>query len=160
MITEMNSRELHRVELLAALHAQLAGGQEPLKPRLQTIPQAWRDWRMLVAVAGRLLTQIYETMPTNRLKTIEQLCANGEVVIRMKQIVKTDEFLPIHVSSLKALVNHAMAGTCTMCFEGRDFVKKCALRKALMEVAPPVDLNLGECPYRYVVEQNEEGKYL
>ena len=160
MIIEMNSRELNRVELFAALHAQLAGGEETLKPRLQTIPNAWRDWRMVEAVAGRLLTQIYQTKPTNRLRTNEHLCAHGEVVIRMKPVVKVDEFLPIHVSALKTLVNHAMAGTCTMCFEGRDFVKHCKLRKALMEVTPPVDLALGECPYRYVIEQNEEGKYI
>lgn len=160
MILDMNSRELHRVELIAAIHANLAGGEEPLKSRLQTIPHGWRDYRMILTRIGRLLTQLYETMPMNRLRMIEHLCAHGEVLIRMKPVIKTDEYMPIHVSALKTLVNHSMAGTCTMCFEGRDFVKKCPLRKALMEVTPPVDLTLGECPYRYVIEQNEEGKYI
>lgn len=160
MIMDMNSRELHRVELIAAIHAQLAGGEEPLKKRLQTISHGWRDYRMILTRIGRLLTQLYETMPENRLRYIETLCAHGEVLIRVKPAAKSDENILIPVSALKMLVNHAMAGTCTMCFEGRDKIKACQLRKALMEVAPPVDLSVGECPYRYVVEQNDEGKYI
>lgn len=78
----------------------------------------------------------------------------------LHQAAKSDENLLIPISALKVLVNHAMAGTCTMCFDGPDKVKACKLRKALMEVTPPVDLNLGECPYRYVIEQNDEGKYI
>ena len=160
MITEMNSRELHRFELIAVLDMQLHSGTELLKARLQTIPNGWRDYRMISTRLGRLVSQIYETMPTNRVRYMQTLCEYGEVLIRVRPAAKSDENMLIPISALKVLVNHAMAGTCTMCFDGPDKVKACKLRKALMEVAPPVDLNLGECPYRYVVEQNDEGKYI
>lgn len=160
MKMEMNSRELHRFELLAALDVQLTKGGEPLKSRLQTIPNGWRDFRMITARLGRLVEQIYETMPTNRVRYMQTLCEYGEILIRVRPAAKSDENLLIPISALKTLINHAMAGTCTMCFKGRDEVKACKLRKALIEVAPPQDLTLGECPYRYVIEQNEEGRYI
>lgn len=160
MIMDMNSRELHRFELIACLDMQLKGGEEVLKCRLQTIPNGWRDYRMIVSRVGRLIDQLYNTMPERRVKYMEQLCAHGEILIRVKPAAKSDENLLIPVSALKVLVNHAMKGTCTMCFDGRDGVKKCKLRKALMEAAPPVDLEKGECPYRYVVESCEEGEYI
>lgn len=156
----MNSRELHRFELIAVLDMQLHKGTEVLKNRLQTIPNGWRDYRMIATRLSRLVSQIYETLPTNRIRYMETLCAYGEVLIRVRPAAKSDENILIPVSALKMLVNHAMAGTCTMCFKGRDEVKACKLRKALIEVAPPVDLTLGECPYRYVIEQNEEGRYI
>ena len=160
MIQEMNSRELHRFELIAVLDMQLHKGTEVLKNRLQTIPNGWRDYRMIATRLARLVSQIYETLPTNRIRYMETLCAYGEVLIRVRPAAKSDENILIPVSALKVLVNHAMAGTCTMCFKGRDEVKACKLRKALIEVAPPQDLTLGECPYRYVIEQNEEGRYI
>lgn len=160
MIQEMNSKELHRFELLAALDVQLTSGQEPLKARLQTIPNGWRDFRMIGARLGRLIEQIYDTMPTNRVRYMQTLCQYGEILIRVKPAAKSDENLLLPVSALRVLVNHAMSDHCTMCFLNRDEVKACKLRKALIEVAPPVDLTLGECPYRYVVENNDSGEYI
>ena len=160
MIQEMNSRELHRFELVACLHYQIHKGQECLKSRLQTIPNGWRDWRMIDARLGRLIDQLYDTMPLNRVKYMDNLNRNGEIIIRQRQVVKTDEFVTIHVSALKEVVNRAMVGDCTICFLDKPDIKHCALRKALIECAPPVDLNLGDCPYRYVIEHCEEGKYI
>lgn len=47
MIMETNAREVHSIEFLAGLDAQLQLGQETLKERLQTIPGGWRTsaWR-------------------------------------------------------------------------------------------------------------------
>ena len=42
----------------------------------------------------------------------------------------------------------------------RAEIKGCALRKALMQIAPPKDLSLGECPYRYVVTHCDIGEYI
>lgn len=38
MIMEANAREIHSIEFLAGLDAQLVQGQETLKERLQLIP--------------------------------------------------------------------------------------------------------------------------
>lgn len=160
MIMDCNSRELHRIELLAAIDAQLQGGQEPLKARLQTIPNAWRDYRMCVSRIGRLVEQVYQTLPIKTLKHMEALCRHGEVLIRFKPVAKSDDAQLIMTSDLKELINVAMEAKCTICFEGRAGVKACRLRKALMDVAPPRDLSLGECPYRYVIENCKAGEYI
>ena len=160
MIMEMNSKELHRFELVACLDMQLTSGQEPLKARLQTIPNGWRDWRMIQARLARLVTQIYATMPEKRMKYMRSICAYGEVLIRLKPAAKSDENVLVPVSALKVLVNGAMLQKCRYCFEDRAGIKACELRKALIEAAPPIDLNMGECPYRHVVETCEEGEYI
>lgn len=162
MITEVNSREAHRIELLAALDAQLAHGEEPLKARLQTIPNAWRDYRMCVTRVGRILMQIYSTVPDRTLRHMRALCERGEVLIRFRPVVRNpaDEYQLVPTADLKLLINTAMEARCTMCFEGRAGVKACDLRKALIQIAPPQDLEKGECPYRYVVEACKRGDYI
>ena len=160
MTMEMNSRELHRFELIACLDMQLHGGQECLKTRLQTIPDGWRRYRSITAMLGRLISEIYQTMPTNRIKYMENLCAHGEVLVRIKPAAKTDENVLVPTSALKVLVNGAMLQKCRYCFEDRAGIKACELRKALIEAAPPIDLNMGDCPYRHVVETCEEGEYI
>lgn len=159
MIMDCNSRKLHRIEMIAALDAQLQGGEEPLKPRLQTIPNAWRDYRMCLTRLGRIVEQIYQTLPTKTLKHMAALCAHGEVLIRFKPVVSNDAQL-IMTGDLKELINTAMEAKCTICFEDRAGVKACRLRKALMDIAPPTDLALGDCPYRYVIEHANRGDYI
>ena len=159
MIMDCNSRELHRIELIAALDAQLQGGEEPLKKRLQTIPNAWRDYRMCLTRLGRLVEQVYHTLPTKTLKHMAALCQHGEVLIRFKPVVANDAQL-IMTSDLKELINTAMEAKRTICFEDRAGVKACRLRKALMDIAPPKDLSLGDCPYRYVIEHSDRGDYI
>ena len=160
MTMEMNSKELHRFELIACLDMQLHGGQEPLKARLQTIPDGWRRYRAITAMLARLVSEIYTTMPERRVRYMETLCAHGEVLVRIKPAAKSDENVLVPVSALREIVNRAMLQKCRYCFEDRAGIKACELRKALIECAPPIDLNLGECPYRHVVENCEEGEYI
>lgn len=160
MIMEMNSRELHRLELIAALDAQLQGGQEPLKTRLQGIPNAWRDYRMCTSRIGRIVQQLYTTVPDKTLRHMQALCSFGEVLIRLKPAARTNDLQLLMTKDIKLLVNLAMEYKCTMCFADRAEIKACELRKALMNVAPPVDTNLGPCPYRYVIEEYDAGHYI
>lgn len=161
MIMDCNSRELHRLELIAAIDAQLQGGEEPLKKRLQTIPHAWRDYRMILTRLGRILTETYATVPDKTLRHMAALVSHGEVLIRIKPVTKMpDDLQLLPTDDLKVLINTAMEAQCTMYFEDRAGVKRCQLRKALMIIAPPKDLHLGECPYRYVVEQCSRGDYI
>ena len=47
-IMEANAREIHTIEFLAGLDAQLVEGQENLRDRLRLIPNGWRDFRLAV----------------------------------------------------------------------------------------------------------------
>lgn len=47
-IMEAHGKEIKNIEFLAGLDAQLIQGQEILKERLLTIPNGWRNFRLLL----------------------------------------------------------------------------------------------------------------
>lgn len=71
---DANAREIHTIEFLAGLDAQLTSGQEHLRERLQSIPGGWRNYRLAVTTTQRVLDAIYETLPTKTLKHMMRLC--------------------------------------------------------------------------------------
>ena len=45
-IMEANCREVHAIEFLAGLDGQLSNNEQHLTPRLKSIPNAYRDYRL------------------------------------------------------------------------------------------------------------------
>ena len=56
-----NGHELHIIEYLMALDAQLNGHQDALRERLKLVPNGWRQWR-LITTATRSLEIINAAM--------------------------------------------------------------------------------------------------
>lgn len=160
MILDMNREELKRFELVACLDAQLMGAEKTMEPRLRTIPNGWRDYRMVMTRLGQLVEAIYQTMPDKAVKHMVNLLRHGEAIVRIKPIDSGHYLQPIDVRDLRVLVNLAVEAECFGCSKGRAEIKGCELRKVLMVATPPSDVNLGECPYRYVADNYPVGKYL
>ena len=87
-IMEANAREIHTIEFLAGLDAQLVEGQENLRDRLRLIPNGWRDFRLAVKSTERVLDAIYSTLPNKTLVHMQKLAQHGQIVIRPKPTVK------------------------------------------------------------------------
>lgn len=87
-IMEANAREIHTIEFLAGLDAQLVEGQENLRDRLRLIPNGWRDFRLAVTRTERVLDAIYNTLPNKTLVHMQKLAQHGQIVIRPKPTVK------------------------------------------------------------------------
>lgn len=159
-ITEMRSKELHRLEYIVALDAQLHGGEEPLKGRLQGIPGGWDDYRMIRVKLSDLVRKLYETVPTSTLKHFHALEKAGEVVIRLKTIDARGKMSCMMTSDLRMLINTCMADECAMCLKDTADIKACPLRKTLMNVAPPVNKPGRECPYSEAAIECDLGNYV
>lgn len=153
---EANGREMHAVQLLASLDEALQQYEAVLKPRVQTIPDGWRRYRVITAMTDRLVRQILAALPANRQRQMHKLISYGEIVIRLRPVTKEPEDALTTVETLKLLAEAAMEGRCAYCLEPREGIKRCKLRKALMDCLPPDDLAVGECPYRYAVEVSRE----
>lgn len=153
---EANGREMHGVQLIASLDEALQQYEPILKARVQTIPDGWRRYRAVTAMIDRLVRQILDTLPMNRKRQMNKLIDYGEIVIRLRPVVKEPEDALTTVEALKVLAEAAMEGRCAYCLEQREGIKHCTLRKALMDCLPPDDLAVGECPYRYAVEVSRE----
>ena len=157
-----NGREIHIIEFLAGLYAQVKQGEEILKDRIQKIPGAWRDYRLTSSKLEKVLGGVYATLPTKTLRHTDRLCQCGEVIIRPKPMIKMpDDVQIVGNDDLKQLINTAIASECAMCLKDAREQKKCPLRKALENIAPTAAVHEnGLCAYTDVAAGNEYGKYI
>lgn len=162
-VVEASSREVHFIEFVAGLDAQLTNGEKHLEQRLKSIPDAWRQYRIAKSSVDKVIRGLYETLPEKTQKHMTDLCARGEVVIRPKPVGKQyDDVQIVQTADLKLLINCTMAAECAMCMkEGRE-QKKCELRKALMCICPPTEFNKNStlCPYVDVANKCDVGHYI
>lgn len=161
-VRETNSKEIHTIEYLACLDKQLMDGQKYLKDRLQTIPNGWRDFRLAAKATERVLDAVYETVPDKTRLHMQRIEECGQVVIRPNPAIKLPgDVQMVMVDDLLMLINSTIASECAVCLKDKREQKKCKLRKALMNIAPPRELpKNGLCVYSEVAAQNELGKYI
>lgn len=161
-ITEANAQEIHTIEFLAGLDAQLIRGQKHLQDRLKTIPGGWRDFRLAVTTTERVIDAVYDTLPKKTLRHMNRLSDYGEIVIRPKPAIKLpDDVQIVGSGDLKQIINAAIEGHCAICVKEYADQKACPLRKALMHIAPTGAVYRdGHCAYLDVVAGNELGKYI
>ena len=157
-----NAREIHSIEFLAGLDAQLVQGQETLRDRLKLIPNGWRDYRLAVTRLERVLDAIYATLLTRTLLHMQRLCQCGQIIIRPKPAIRLpDDVQIVNTDDLRMLINAAISAECAMCVNDAAGQKSCKLRKALERIAPTAALKEnGLCAYTDVAAGNEYGKYI
>lgn len=89
------------------------------------------------------------------------LCSCGEVVIRPKPMVKYDEVQIVTTTNLRMLINVSIAAKCAFCMNRDGDVRSCEMRRALMMIAPPVEMPPdSSCPYQNVAHDNALGDYI
>ena len=156
----LNGREMQAIEYLAALDSQMVKHSETMRQRLKQVPNGWRQWRLLTAIAGKLLEQLYDTLPMKNLKHMQNICSYGEMFIRMRPISRVPEYTLVSEDDIRQLVNAAMAAECAICLRDAKEVARCPLRKCLMNIVPPEDVPAVGCGYRNVTLESDYGNYL
>ena len=148
---------------LMVLRNALASHGEAVRERLKGTPNAWRDLRLLLRLVTKTQERLLDTMPDRRAAYYWNLAQHARVVVELPGPAKKGRFIMIDEKKLAAITEAAMCGECAMCMrEGRD-VKRCLIREALLEVAPPKDVRDGHtlafgCEYRGIASAlvNEE----
>lgn len=149
-VKPLTGREMAVIEYLAAVDSKIVEAGEALRPRLKTVPYGWRQWRLMASTISRLLVALYDTMPMKNLRHMENICAHGEVLIRMRPAVRVPEYLLVNENDLRLLVNKAMGAECAVCIRDGREIDRCPLRKAMLPIAPPMDEPATGCGYRDV----------
>lgn len=157
-----NAREIHIIEFLAGLDAQLIQGQEILRDRLALVPDGWRKFRLAVTTTEKVLGGIYETLPLKTLKHMDRLCQCGQVIIRPRPLVKMpDDVQIVPADDLRLIINMIVAQECAMCLKSPPEQKGCKLRKALEIIAPTAEVyRNGLCSYVDVAAAHKLGEYI
>lgn len=111
-----------------------------VKERLRKTPNAWRDLCLLVRLVTKTQDRLLDTMPERRTAYYYSLAQHAKVAVELPGPAKRGRYIMIDEKKLAAITEAAMCGECAVCMrDGRD-VKRCLIREALLEVAPPEEI--------------------
>jgi hypothetical protein len=159
---ECNAKELHTIEYISALDARLNNNEKHLENRLKSVPDLWRQYRIARTAIGKVINGLYDTVTPEAMAHMRNLAAHGEAVIRPVNSLnaRTDCQILLR-KDLDKLINITIGSTCSVCLkEGRE-IKKCELRKALLNICPPSIVSTdGLCVFTQVAANCEYGDYI
>lgn len=157
----LSGKELKCVEYLVAMESRVLEVGDAMRERLKKIPNGWRQFRLLVSTLDRLMPEVYDTVPNKTRMYLKNIMENGEVLIRFIPVSRNPEWKLVKDEDLAVLINLAMAGECAICMKQGREAKKCKLRGALENIAPPNNGHpAGGCGYMNVVLGCEIGQYV
>jgi hypothetical protein len=116
----------------------------------------WRDIRLMFALVSKVQDQLLETMPASRDDYYRAYARGGHYELVMNGPVRGTRYVLVSDRHLAALTEAAMESECVMCFREGSEIGKCPLRAALLECAPPTQLQDGlwqRCEYRQAASQ-------
>ena len=147
--TEARGEELRAVEMFAYYQNALHFFEERLKPRLRSRRYCWRDYRMIVSRADKLLSQLYDTLPNSTMDRIIAGANNLEIRIMPKSVRRPEEYSVIKTSDLITLLKAVGAGECTICLGDRSTANACPLRRIIKDhfAFDVPKSKFGSCPY-------------
>ena len=157
--TPFNKRENQFYVDLILLRNALMNNTEAVKDRLKEYPGDWRDLKLIEKLAEKIQNHLSLTIPPEKLLRYEQLVRHGRYYLDFQGPIPHKVYKLMEAHDLAYIAEEAIKGRCGICLaEGRE-VKRCALRDALLTVAPPSAISQVGCEYRHVagdLEANRE----
>lgn len=142
---QMPNRQENALMLdLMLVRNTLAKNSEAVRGRLKSVPHGWRDMRLLWHLVNRLQQELLKTMPDRRVAYYDQMARHGQVIIDIPGPIPRGRHILITDEHLAALTEAAMRGECTLCLKEGKEKQRCLIRQALLETAPPSEIQTGE----------------
>lgn len=160
--TKPNRRENEFMMNLMILRNTLRTNAPACRERARAAGKwTWRDIRLLTTLVDRIQNAMLRTMPESRDEYYSNYARHGHYELRIDGPVRTGRQLLVTDQHLAAITEAAMKSECILCMrEGRE-IDRCELREALLEAAPPTEVESGwirRCEYRKAAGQLIEGK--
>ncbi len=111
----------------------------------------WRNIRLMLTLVNKVQDDMIRTMPARRNEYYSAYAEHGHYELVMNGPKRPSRFVLISDRHLAALCEAAMESECIMCMRQGTEISRCPLRAALLEVAPPSELQDGRwirCEYR------------
>lgn len=158
----LNSNEKRAIMYVASLDARLSLDCKCLEKRLKSVPDLWRQYRIAMTAIDKVVDGLYSTIPKEGLLSISRMCDNSDVVLQPKnELNRSSDIEVAHTDDLRVLINETMKANCAMCLKEGAEIRKCPIRKALTNIAPPTEFKAGVmCNYAYVAANNNLGEYI
>ena len=121
---------------------------DKLEKRLKSMPNGWRDARMIQTVLGRLIDNLSETIPPEQRISILKNLMNQEIRIGTSAVASVPDFTLVPLKSAYILSQAAMDNQCLFCAKSVMDARKCELRKALDAFTTIDREEIDGCRYR------------
>lgn len=115
--SRLRQEETDSIIFLLCCETRLKAIQKHMESRLRSIPNGWRDVRMLETVLGKLVDNLLDTVPTDKLYTLKRLLPDTRMHITYtRQVGKhKDEVTGIHEKDLDLLTAVSHDAICKLC---------------------------------------------
>lgn len=116
----------------------------------------WRDIRLLDTLVDKIQRNLLDTMPERREEYYLSYCKHGHYELVINGPIRGTRYVLISDRHLAELTESAMEAECMLCFREGSEIRNCLLRQAMLEVAPPTELQDGlweKCEYREAARQ-------
>jgi len=149
------------IDLMVLRNALRVRGPK-VKERLKKVNKhAERDLGLLFSLVDRLQVQLASTMPASRDEYYSVLARNGTYHLSVAGPIRQGHTVVVTDANLAYLCEVAIEQECLTCLRDGSEIRQCPLRKALMEVAPAMEMKAdpGErCEYANVHRQLMHGE--
>lgn len=111
----------------------------------------WRDLRLMTVLCEKVQEQLIATMPSRRDDYYSTYARNGHYELKLNGPIRNPRMVLIHDKYLGAVCEAAMESECLVCMREGSEIGGCLIRQALLEVAPPTEVQDGKwarCEYR------------
>ena len=107
----------------------------------------WRDIRLAARLVEKIQDALIRTMPPGRDQYYAGYAEHGHYELMINGPIRNKRLVLISDIHLAQLCEAVMESECLMCLKTGTEVDKCPIRQALLEVAPPTEINGYRCEY-------------
>ena len=155
--TKPNRRENEFMMNMMVLRNTLMANGPAVKERAKRAGKyTWRDIRLMTRLVEKVQNAMLATMPKERDGYYMSYAQHGHYELMMNGPIRNTRMVLISDRSLGAVCEAAVTSECAMCMREGSEIGQCLLRKALLEVAPPTEIQDGrwrKCEYRDLAGQ-------
>ena len=160
-VQAVNGKEMRALEFLAAFDVEMGLDEKVLEERLRSIPNGWRNFRMIRTQHHLLMDALYDTMPDTKRWMLYRTITTGQLIMRPVPASTAHSEMIVQARDVQTVCAKAIDAECAMCVKDAAGQKGCKLRKALERIAPTAAVHEnGLCAYTDVAAGNEYGKYI
>lgn len=154
----LNGKEMTMLEHLVLLDARMNQYSDFMRDRLGAVEHGWRDWKLVQSKVTYLVDALYKTVSKSNAMHFYLLHQYGEAHITERPVVHQKGYTNISGDDLQVLLEIVVRNECMMCMKEGKEVKKCKLRKLLLNLAPPKEVDTRWCEYQKIATDTAKMK--
>lgn len=129
----ISGKEYNALRCLIVALNELEKTKDVLEPRIRTLANGWRDFRLMESMMSKVCDMILETVPTKKLLALREELRNSKITLTVGWAQTPAEGVAyVDEHAFIALLNRLISYECWNCDRKGKDVKRCEIRNAYM----------------------------